>query len=67
LEAAMWSSSFVGFWTLTRQSTIATKRRLLNWTLTCDDIRTATGYLSAHLMRDIGLHERCDRDDGYHD
>lgn len=60
----MWSSNFEGFWQLTRPRTVANKRRPLNWVLTCAEMRTITSHLSAHLMRDIGLHERCEREDG---
>ncbi len=57
----MWSSNFEGFWPLTRPKTVATARRPLKWALTCDDMRTVTDHLSAHLMRDIGLSHRCER------
>jgi len=64
----MWSSNFEGFWQLTRPRTVAKARRLMRWVLTCGDMGTVTNHLSAHLIRDIGLHERCERNDGdFHD
>jgi len=60
----MWSSNFEGFWGLTRPRTVAKKQRLISWALTCNDMRIVTDHLSAHLLRDIGLHARCERDEG---
>ena len=60
----MWSTSFEGFWLLARRNTAALTWRRSARNLACDDVRVAADRLSALLIRDIGLAERCGCDDG---